>query len=922
VAFVYRAHKAFVNLDAGNSLHFDLPPTTDGPIVIKVERITVGGTDQPGDHPTGSTGGGSPRLINWDRLRDREALRVRGRIEPGPRTSVRRAPIGQPDETLLDPEISGGTADAPEITMELLHGADVVQTKTGGNIFYPGQSSSLWTLRVSRASDNSTDRRRYRIDAQYPSVLPLADRRIPMHLLQRAVDEYWNDGHKYLERLSLNKHSLFFQWDSQLSDLYGFTREGVVEITDKFDLPEINVTSWHVSLGATDPSDPTSGGRRTPHLNVRFEFECVDNDPEIDVPYSADDIDLPKTFWVNVQFRLLTVSGILMYDPEITTSLKLDEWAVILFGIPVRTYANDSIKLLESQLHNRQFAGGSSNFDLVFRSLALGDYEVVDVEYDNATDEIVLWYVGKPVERPMTTAPTAPIGINPWGDLPDLFASAQDEKWIPTQIGQPFPLRPRRQTDAGDLAKVDYIVVLMQENRSFDQVLGYLSRDGIPGLGVQSEVDGLLVGDNDRDCNEYKFNQIADPKLFRSRHSNDTSWPFALSNPCHSRDCVAAQITGGMKSFVADYAKRLKADATTENLQRIMDYHTDAELPVFAALTREFAICDKWFGSHIGGTHPNRHIFMSGDLNIDRYGLPEEENSAFPGYVASERPTLFDHLTERGVSWKLYEHGYSSLRRYRNYTFDDVRIVPFLDDLRGFEADARNGTLPDVAFIEPDYIEMPDGNDDHCPADMYNGQILVAKIVRALINGSNFTDSKWMFLVTYDEHGGFFDHVVPPDSIEFTDANGNPQSRPIPALANGVRQLGPRVPTFVSSPSIPRGQGKVNVSHTAFEHASIPATILRRFCSPNAPVMPPRVEAAADLREILTLNTARPNTDFASLLQVLDPIAASAPRHGPDGMRTPVPTRKLPQKSSDPELFAEDFHGFMAYASSLTGRSG
>jgi hypothetical protein len=83
--------------------------------------------------------------------------------------------------------------------------------------------------------------------------------------------------------------------------------------------------------------------------------------------------------------------------------------------------------------------------------------------------------------------------------------------------------------------------------------------------------------------------------------------------------------------------------------------------------------------------------------------------------------------------------------------------------------------------------------------------------------------------------------------------------------------------------------------------------------------MPARVEAAADLREMLTL--PEPRSDFVSLLQVLDSIADSSPRHAPGGERTPVPTRKLP-RSVNPELFGEDFHGLIAYASSLTGRSG
>jgi phospholipase C len=339
---------------------------------------------------------------------------------------------------------------------------------------------------------------------------------------------------------------------------------------------------------------------------------------------------------------------------------------------------------------------------------------------------------------------------------------------------------------------------------------------------------------------------------------------------------------------------------------------------VYTALATEFAICDHWFCSHIGGTLPNRHITLSGDLNIDRYGLPEEENSDFKGYAPSERLTFFDHLTERNVSWRLFEHGYSFLRLYRNFTFDISRIVAFNDPVRGFEEAARLNELPSVSFIEPNYIELPDGedNDDHAPADMHNGQRLVARIVRALVKGGQWNKS--LLIITYDEHGGFYDHLVPPSEIE--DSAGGGTARPIPPLTNGVTQLGPRVPALVISPLIPRGQGKVIVASKVYEHTSIVATILRRFCSPYPPRMSPRVEAANDLRDVLTLDAARPDSDFASLLQVLETVATSAVRRDPAARPEPVPTRKI----ADPmnEEFGEDFHGFIAFASAVTGRSG
>jgi phospholipase C len=199
---------------------------------------------------------------------------------------------------------------------------------------------------------------------------------------------------------------------------------------------------------------------------------------------------------------------------------------------------------------------------------------------------------------------------------------------------------------------------------------------------------------------------------------------------------------------------------------------------------------------------------------------------------------------------------------------------------------------------------------------MHNGQRLVARIVRALINGGQWNKS--MLIITYDEHGGFYDHLIPPSEVE--DPAGGGVVRPIPPLANGVTQLGPRVPALVISPLIPRGQGKVNVERRVYEHTSIAATILRRFCSPHPPKMSPRVEAANDLRDVLTLDAARPQSDFVSLLQVLEPVATSAVRRDPAARSEPVPTRKI----ADPmnEEFREDFHGFIAFASAITGRSG
>src|SRR5207247_3876682 len=111
-----------------------------------------------------------------------------------------------------------------------------------------------------------------------------------------------------------------------------------------------------------------------------------------------------------------------------------------------------------------------------------------------------------------------------------------------------------------------------------------------------------------------------------------------------------------------------------------------------------------------------------------------------------------DHLNELGISSKVFEHGYSFPRLFGNFTFDITNIVPFDDPVRGFEATARSGALPQVTLIEPDYIDLPPGNDDHPPADMADGQNLVRGIMEALIDSPTW--ERTLFVITYDEHGG------------------------------------------------------------------------------------------------------------------------------------------------------------------------
>jgi phospholipase C len=361
----------------------------------------------------------------------------------------------------------------------------------------------------------------------------------------------------------------------------------------------------------------------------------------------------------------------------------------------------------------------------------------------------------------------------------------------------------------------------MMENRSFDHMLGYLSKEG-----GRSDIDGLRGGEK----NTYKG------KTYFSSKLPDTVFEYS---PCHEHECIDNQINGGkLDGFVADYAPRAEKVGVDPGL--VMGYHNAAQVPVYDALAREFLICQRWFASHPGPTFPNRHYALTGRLNRDPYGSWEYDNPGSSTFVPTSAKNIFDHLTAQGIPWRYYEHGYCTLRLFERYTYDNVNIVDAGPDAGNFIADALAGSLPSVTFIDPDFINAPPGNDDQPPADITAGQRLIGRIADALIKSSDAWNNT-LLIVTYDEHGGFFDHVPPPQA---------------PAVSS-IERYGVRVPAFVISPWVARGQ----VTDLVFDHTSILKTIIRCFLYARPPDLGERVTEANDLSMVLqpTRRSDRPS---------------------------------------------------------------
>jgi phospholipase C len=949
MGYAYRSREAFFELAPGETSTWLLPPCTAGKIIVRAFSINLPGSGSGGG---GGGGGGGGHI-------------ARGRPTFGGGRFGHGIDLGNlGDLGPLVPE-GGGMGPASGLTVELLQSGSAVATDPNKIAFDATKAGDIWALRITRKQEAPAAKVRYRLEVMYPSVLPVETRRIPARFFTRGFEQNWNQN-PYLDYVRTKDNNIAYRWREDFALLYGKPRgDQYIPLSDLLKIPDITATKFTLSVGGGDhPIHDPSGMQRpaVPYVSLRIDAMCTGSRvAELEIPGFNPSVTLPQAFWFEVRLFLDTEGqGNLAYYPTVASplldALDRDITYPTPSGMKTVNVKAEAKKRFEDHIYQLQHTGSGpfvNFFDHYVRPYLVGRYEVEKLEWDASREDIVISYVGKQkphrdrgrldaslgdlvvsdmapaTPTPTTTPPRPGLPLPPvlaghgrhldLGTLAEATFSMDYPRLFETPLELPIkpePPHPTPEVSPGALSKIDHIVVLMQENRSFDQVLGYLSRDGmLPRERLlsgdetggreprQEQVNGLLPGDNDRD--HIRFQNVD----YRSERTRTTAWPsFGLGNPCHGADCVERQVSDNMKGFLADFAR--KGNGQNE-LKLIMDYLTDAELPTYGALTREFAICDAWHCSHLGGTLPNRFISLTGDFSRDIYGSPEVENPDLAGFAPLEAATFFDHLTAHGVPWRLFEHGYSMLRLIRNYTFDETNIASFDDPQNGFEATARAGKLPvGVTFIEPDYIEAPGGNDDHAPADMINGQRLIARIVSALLDSPQW--EKTLFIVTYDEHGGFYDHQPPPTEME--TAAGR---TPIPPLSPGEPRLGLRVPAFVISPFVPgMTDGKVNVVKTVFDHTAIPGTILRRFCGPRPPFMGDRTAAMPDLGSLLTLDTPRPRAELEQLAREMRSVAAR-PAARVVGEMPAAPLRR-----PAPSEIEDDFHGLIAYASAMTGLPG
>ncbi|MFO0550761.1 MAG: alkaline phosphatase family protein [Polyangiaceae bacterium] len=305
--------------------------------------------------------------------------------------------------------------------------------------------------------------------------------------------------------------------------------------------------------------------------------------------------------------------------------------------------------------------------------------------------------------------------------------------------------------------KIEHIVILMMENRSYDHYLGARALEGLPGDGFDPAMSNLDMAGTAQSLYPESVLCVADPP--------------------HGWDASHAQFNGGANDgFVTEYQK--SAGAMID--PHVMGYFTRDELAVTYALADAYTVCDRWFCSVMGPTWPNRfylHMGQSGGIKTN--DSPPEK-----------LPSIYDRLDEKGVEWNYY---------YTDLPFllliGGSKITPAVPNF--FDA-AAAGTLPQVTVIDPGFAL----NDDHPPHHPLLGQQFIASVYQALASSPLW--EKTLLVITYDEHGGFFDHVPPPKTTD-------------DRAADGFDQLGFRVPTLLIGPYVKKGY----VSSVQYDHTSI-----------------------------------------------------------------------------------------------------
>jgi phospholipase C len=482
---------------------------------------------------------------------------------------------------------------------------------------------------------------------------------------------------------------------------------------------------------------------------------------------------------------------------------------------------------------------------------------------------------------------------------------------------------------AGDRAPIDSVVVLCLENRSFDHMLGWLEhpdprfaglRTGGPhtnpgwagGAAVPATADARRVlpcgPDHSHDAVMEQLGVVGVGALRRATNSG-----FVSSYERKARGLAPPAFGGLLAPLLGRFVDRKQpADAAGAGRGAlVMRCQPPERVPVLSRLALEFAVCDHWFCSVPGETWPNRNYLHAATSD-------GETNIELRPYTDC---TIFEHLEAHGADWRIYHDDTPQVWAFPALWDTPARHARW-HPLEHFARDVAAGGLPAYTFIEPnhrppfhtlDHLPLPgsppelsdsqhpennlvseaayDGfDDDAVDTDFARGERLVAQVYEAL-RAVPEVFARTLLLITYDEHGGLYDHVPPPTDVPPPGDGQAWWTRLVrgiwhrEAVPFDFTVLGPRVPAVVVSPLVPRG----TLDQRVHDHASVPAT-LRALFAPAAPPLTGRDRWSTPFADLATLPA--PRTDLPDLSAS---TAAPAPRPAVAGAVAGSPEERVPE---------------------------
>jgi phospholipase C len=388
----------------------------------------------------------------------------------------------------------------------------------------------------------------------------------------------------------------------------------------------------------------------------------------------------------------------------------------------------------------------------------------------------------------------------------------------------PFPHLP---AGTPTLPKIEHIVVLMMENHSFDNLLGMVSAQ-VPG---RAGVDGLTV-----------------------RHGRPVNVNVdAAGRPVYAQRAGSPCQLDGLPTQSWNASHQSYDNGRNDGFVRAsgpvaMEYWDQRDLPFTYSLVRHFPVGQRYFASALAQTYPNRRFLFCGTAS----GLVAT-NLQQTLHLPAANGTIFDRLDQHRIPWGVYfEDAFSPVIVPGFYTPSRVRRVK---RMTSFYADAAAGRLPHFTFLDPNYTTTSEEN----PQDIQVGERFISKIVHALMRAPTWKSTA--LFITYDEHGGYYDHVPPPRAIKPDSAAPLPVPGQPPLVPGGFDRYGFRVPLIVVSPWAKAGY----VSSVVQDHTSITAFIEHKW---NLPAMTFRDANAAPMTDYF---------DFAAPAFAHPPALAAPP---------------------------------------------